>query len=47
MQQRNSGAMLIEVKGKDKKHRYPLFSKRLFEEFRSYYRECHPKTNRF
>ncbi len=39
--------MLIKVKGKGKKERYTLLSKRLLVELRSYYREYRPKTYLF
>jgi site-specific recombinase XerD len=43
----DSKTMLIKVKGKGKKERYTLLSKRLLVELRSYYRECRPKTYLF
>ncbi|MEA1946492.1 MAG: site-specific integrase [Thermodesulfobacteriota bacterium] len=39
--------MLIKVKGKGKKERYTLLSKRLLVELRSYYREYRPKIYLF
>ena len=39
--------MLIKVKGKGKKERYTLLSKRLLVELRSYYREYRPKNYLF
>jgi site-specific recombinase XerD len=39
--------MLIKVKGKGKKERYTLLSKKLLVELRSYYREYRPKTYLF
>ncbi len=43
----DSKTMLIKVKGKGKKERYTLLSKRLLVELRSYYREYRPKTYLF
>ncbi len=43
----NSKMMLIKVKGKGKKDRYTLLSKRLLTELRSYYREYRPRTYLF
>jgi len=43
----DSKTMLIKVKGKGKKERYSLLSKRLLVELRSYYREYRPKTYLF
>ena len=43
----DSKTMLIKVKGKGKKDRYTLLSKRLLVELRSYYREYRPKTYLF
>ena len=42
-----SKTMLIKVKGKGKKDRYTLLSKRLLVELRSYYKEYRPKTYLF
>jgi len=43
----DSKTMLIKVKGKGKKERYTLLSKRLLVELRSYYRQYRPKTYLF
>jgi len=43
----NSKRMLIKIKGKGKKDRYTLLSKRLLLELRSYYREYRPRTYLF
>ena len=43
----NSKRMLIKVKGKGKKDRYTLLSKRLLIELRSYYRKYRPRTYLF
>jgi len=43
----DSKAMLIKVKGKGKKDRYTLLSKRLLVELRAYYRAYRPKTYLF
>jgi integrase/recombinase XerD len=43
----NSKMMLIKVKGKGKKDRYTLLSKRLLTELRSYYRKYRPGTYLF
>ena len=43
----DSKTMLIKVKGKGKKDRYTLLSKRLLVELRSYYKEYRPKTYLF
>ena len=43
----DSKAMLIKVKGKGKKDRYTLLSKRLLVELRSYYRKYRPRTYLF
>ena len=43
----NSKRMLIKIKGKGKKDRYTLLSKRLLVELRSYYREYRPRTYLF
>jgi integrase/recombinase XerD len=43
----NSKLMLIKVKGKGKKDRYTLLSKRLLIKLRSYYREYRPGTYLF
>jgi len=42
-----SKTMLIKIKGKGKKERYTLLSKRLLVELKSYYREYRPKTYLF
>jgi site-specific recombinase XerD len=43
----DSKTMLIKVKGKGKKERYTLLSKKLLVELRSYYRQYRPKTYLF
>ena len=43
----DSKTMLIKVKGKGKKERYSLLSKKLLVELRSYYRQYRPKTYLF
>jgi site-specific recombinase XerD len=43
----DSKTMLIKVKGKGKKERYTLLSKKLLVQLRSYYRQYHPKTYLF
>jgi site-specific recombinase XerD len=43
----DSKTMLIKVKGKGKKERYSLLSKKLLAELRSYYRQYRPKTYLF
>jgi site-specific recombinase XerD len=43
----DSKSMLIKVKGKGKKERYTLLSKRLLIELKSYYRKYRPKTYLF
>ena len=43
----NSKRMLIKIKGKGKKDRYTLLSKRLLVELRSYYRKYRPRTYLF
>ena len=43
----NSKRMLIKIKGKGKKDRYTLLSKRLLLELRSYYKESRPRTYLF
>jgi integrase/recombinase XerD len=43
----NSKRMLIKIKGKGKKDRYTLLSKRLLLELRSYYKKCRPRTYLF
>ena len=43
----NSKRMLIKIKGKGKKDRYTLLSKRLLVELRSYYRDYRPRTYLF
>jgi integrase/recombinase XerD len=43
----NSKTMLIKVKGKGKKDRYTLLSKKLLIELRTYYKKYRPKTYLF
>ena len=43
----DSKTMLIKVKGKGKKERYTLLSKKLLPQLRSYYRQYRPKTYLF
>ena len=43
----NSKTMLIKVKGKGKKDRYTLLSKKLLIELRAYYKKYRPKTYLF